>query len=134
MHHRFGQTVREEMLGLCFSTSGLHPLVFGHARRKLFVAAHADDVLCIGSLIELQWMYGAWKEYGMKKHSWEPDSGEEVRYLNRVLRRGAACWKGRECDPKHVQTLVRECGTEGCEVKEASITKEGPDNSMGGEP
>lgn len=37
------------------------------------------------------------------------------------------------CDLNHVRNLLQECGAGKCKGKETPLTKEGPDQSVGGE-
>lgn len=84
--------------------------------------------LMLPSIVVLLTMLRGWlalqHEYDLKKHSLEPGSREEVSYLNRLLRCGAHGIEW-ESDPKHVRTLLRECGMEGCTQKQTPITKGG---------
>lgn len=81
----------------------------------------------------LQWLFDSLKkDYDLKKHVLEPGSREEVKYLNRVIRRGPQ-GRERECDPKRVKTLIGEFGMEGCKGKETPITKDGQGKSFGRE-
>lgn len=127
-------TVRERMAGLDFRASALHLSVYWRSVRLATAVLHVDDFLFIGSPSELQWLpKSLQKEYDLKKSLLEPESENEVRYLNRMLRRGAQGVE-RECDPKHMRTLVREHGMEGCKGKGTPMTTEGPNKSMGGKP
>lgn len=53
---------------------------------------HVGDFLCIGSIDELVWLHVTLrKKYDLKKHMLEPESRREVKYLNRIHRRGGWC-------------------------------------------
>lgn len=66
------------------------------------------------------WPFGSLrKKYDLQKHMLGPDSQGEVRYLNRVLRRGA--WSRVDCDPKHARG-----------VWDGTLQAEGPPLTSGG--
>lgn len=86
------------MVGLGFKDSELHPSVHWHLRRGFTWSCQ----LCPASEKDHLWPFGSLrKKYDLQKHMLGPDSQGEVRYLNRVLRRGA--WSRVDCDPKHAR-------------------------------
>lgn len=92
----WADTVKEKMFELGSNVSGLHPSVGWNVARGLMVVVYVDDVMCIGSVDALGWLFDSLnKQYDLKRHMLEPDSTKEVKYLNRVLRRGQKGLSGR---------------------------------------
>lgn len=84
-----GEPVKHKMTSLGFVASDFHPSVYSHLYRGVTVVAHVDAFLCIGSLAELEWLcVELKKKHDLKKHMLEGGNGQEVKYLNKVLRRG----------------------------------------------
>lgn len=82
-------TVKGKMVEVGFGASQLHPSVYWHREKGITIVVHVDDFLCIGSADALDWVYTTLKEhYDLKRNMLVPGSEKEVKYLNRVHRRG----------------------------------------------
>lgn len=65
----WASAVKEQISGLGFGASELHPSVYGHFARQIFVIVHVGDFLCIDGSEDLQWLFEALnKEYTSRSH------------------------------------------------------------------
>ena len=84
-HHNCGTKSFAARLGrLAFESSRLHPGVFYHRSKDVYVVAHVDDLLVAGPPSELEWVQGEIKKtYEIKgemlKH------GGMVKFLGREI-------------------------------------------------
>ena len=86
MHHNCGiKSFRRALGTIGFESSRLHPGVFYHRSKEVYVVAHVDDLLVAGPPSELEWVHGEIKKiYEIKgemlKH------GGMVKFLGREIR------------------------------------------------
>jgi hypothetical protein len=104
------EVVADAMMRLGFKASLHHPSIYYHPERDIRVIAHADDFLCAGDEVRMDWLY---KELSLEcdlkvqKVSGDSRRNQEAKFLNRtvkVIDEGIRI-KG---DEKHAQILLRE--------------------------
>jgi hypothetical protein len=110
------EVVAEVMVRLGCEASLHHPSIYFHPERKIRVIAHADDFLCAGDEVQMDWLYNELSlEYDLKVQKVSGDSrrNQEAKFSNRTIKitdEGIQI-KG---DEKHAQILLREWGMENC--------------------
>ena len=86
------------------------PCLFIHPTRNVKVCVHGDDFLSVGSKADNEWFRsGLLQEFEGKLKGVLKAAGDEVRVLNRILRRTAAGYEW-EADQRHGEIIVRELG------------------------
>ena len=102
--------VKKAMLPLGFIMSGIHPCIYYHPVRDMFVVTHVDDFLVSGNREDLRWFSKELaKEFEIKSDIIGNRDGEvtEVQFLGRTIRRTQQGYE-YEGNPKHVAILLEE--------------------------
>ena len=96
------------MVSLGFCESQLHPCVFWHPVKDIYVLAHVDDLLGVGPEANLRWMQRELEKQLELKGKLLQD-GETIQFLGRdiAMRNYGYTWAG---DPKHAQLIIQELG------------------------
>ena len=82
------EVVESKMKSLDFQASGLHPSVYCHHKRGIILLAHVDDFLCMGSDLDLKWLYEELiRDYTLtsKIMGLGADDVRSMRFLNRII-------------------------------------------------
>ena len=100
--------LREVLEKLGFVASQLHPGVFHHPARQIYLCAHVDDLLLTGPESELLWA----REHLAVEFELKGDilkEGEMVKYLGRHIEmtQYGYTWSA---DPKHAEIFKKELG------------------------
>ena len=107
--------VAKKMKALGFRQGKSTPCVFWHPVKDVRTTLHGDNFASLGYRMDLEWLEGELsKEWSVQVEGYFGPPGEadcvcSMRTLNRLL-----AWTHEgiewECDPRHVEILVREMG------------------------